>query len=230
MKTLTLCIALAATAGANALTLTGLNGTPTDANGDWHTGWYNTYGPEVGKNAYIAMDSLNGAFLNSGNGPSTLLSIDLSQPGVHRLYAFFDGNEIFAGRDYWGLNLFFNGSTESAGISAFGRPKGAGDADPSFWTNAGQTRNLPGNRTITAANSLLFQDGSLSVSLTKFSTDRIEVHNLDRVGQYALGANGRLDHVVEMELTVVPEPATLAALGFGLTAVLRRRKRSTKNV
>ncbi len=225
MKTLTLIALAACVSGANALTLTGLNGTPTDANGNWHTGWYNTFGPEIGKNAYVAVGSLTGAFVNSGNSASTLLSIDL-HPGVYHLYAFFDGNEITPGRDFWGINLFFNGSSESAGISAFGVPKGFGDEDPEFFANGGQTRNLSGAANITAANSLLYTDGDLTVTLTKYCTDKVDVHSVDRVGQYALGVNGRDDHIVEMELTVVPEPATLAALGLGAAALLRRRKKS----
>lgn len=224
MKSLSIFALLACLSGANALTLTGINGTPTDSNGNWHTGWYNTFGPEIGKNAYVALGSAEGAFLNSGNGPSTLLSINLN-PGVYNLFAYFDGNEIYAGRDYWGVNLFFNGSTETTGISAFAAPKGHGDTDPEFTANAGQTRNLSGSANIMAANSLLYQEGEVTVTLTGFSTNKVDVYNRDRVGQYALGVNGRDDHVVEMQLTVVPEPASLAAIGVGIAAVLRRRRK-----
>ena len=116
--------------------LTGLNGFPTNSAGAWHTGWYNTFGSpsDPGKNAYvIAGSSVLGNFLNSGNATPTMIDVDISAPGRYQFCALFEGNEIYAGRDFWGLNLFFNGQNVLPKISAYSAPNtGAALSPPTF--------------------------------------------------------------------------------------------------
>jgi hypothetical protein len=44
----------------------------------------------------------------------------------------------------------------------------------------------------------------------------------NRVGMHIFGTTGRIDN---FSATVVPEPATMAALGLGLVALIRRRRK-----
>ncbi len=211
---------------APAVTLTGLCGFVTDASGNWNTGWYNTYGPDGGKNAYIVNGpSVDGGFINSGNSASTNVSIDLSARGHYRLYAYFDGNEIFAGRDYWGLNLFFDGRNSEAGISAYSTYQSLGDSGaPQFYANSGTTLNLAADQDIAGAGSLLFQNGNTQIILEEYAVTK-DVFSLDRVNNFSLGTSGRNDHITMIGLHVVPEPATMTALGLGALVMLRRKRK-----
>ena len=214
---------------ASALTLSGINGFPTDASGNWHTGWYNTYGgsDDIGKNGYvIAAADTQGSFLNSGNSAQTSISFDLNTPGTYNFLVFWDGEEIFAGRDFWGLNLFFNGNNSAAGISAFAQPQGSDRPEsPQYWANGGLTLTLDGKSSIFGTGSTVFQDGDKSVALTRYVTNKSSVYQLDRVDNWSIRTSGRNDHVTEFTLQVVPEPATLGALGTGILALTRMRRR-----
>jgi hypothetical protein len=212
-------------AASNAVSLTGICGFVTDAGGNWQIGWYNTHGPDGGKNAYVVRDDVNGGFLNSGNGAATQVSIDLSAPGDYTLFSYFDGNEIYGGRDFWGLNLFFDGDQEAPGISAFGAPQGSGDNNPEFWANSGNTLNLAADEDRWGSGSLSYRSGNTEVILTRYATTS-DVYSLDRVDNFQLGSSGRNDHVTVIGLTVVPEPASLSALVLGSLALLRRRRKS----
>lgn len=210
-------------AGASALTLTGVCGFPTDASGNWQIGWYNSYGPDGGKNAYVVRDSIEGAFVNSGNDAAAQISIDLSVPGTYKLFTFFDGNEIYSPRDHWGLNLFFDGHNLSPGISAFAAPVRAGNTMPGFQANSGVTLDLSGGVNVLGAGSLVYESGSTQVRLVEYATTA-DVYNVDRVDNFRLGASGRNDHVTVVGLQVVPEPATVAGLALGVLALVRRRR------
>ena len=216
---------LVVAASAFSVRLTGLNGTPTDSNGNWHTGWYNTYGDsrDPGKNAYLAMGDANGVFLNSGNTASSLaLDIDLSRPGVYSLFAFFDGREIYAGRDFWSLNLFFDGETMNPGISVYGRPDYVGSqTPPEVWANSRRQLDVTGRHGVLGSGSFTFGD----VRLTGFRT--MVDSGLDRVNNFAIGASGRTDHVAQFTLEVVPEPASWAALGLGLVTLRRLKSKGS---
>lgn len=221
-----LVVGLSMAGSASAVSLTGICGFPTDEMGNWKIGWYNTHGPDPGKNAYVTVGSVHGGFINSGNGGSTDVAIDLSAPGKYHLFAYFDGDEMTAGREYWGVNLFFDGSNASPGISAFGRAQWAVDAGPGeFISNGGMTLDVTGLTSVAGANQLVYTSGGWSVELTGFATTA-DIYALDRVNNFSLGASGRNDHIAVMELTVVPEPATLVSLSLGGLTLLRRRIKS----
>lgn len=212
-----------------ALRLTGLNGSPTDASGNWHTGWYNTYGGngDTGKNAFIVLgDNPNGAFINSGNSPTaTGIDVDLTAPGRYKLIAFFDGYEIYQGRDFWSLNLFFNGANVNPAISVFGRPDyGTSQTPPDFWANSGRQVSVDAKIQVWGSGTKSATIGDRTVTLTNFRT-AVDAYHLDRVNNFALGASGRYDHVAEMTLQVVPEPTGLAAIALGLITMLRLRRK-----
>lgn len=216
-----------ASTGANALSLTGICGFPTDDAGNWHTGWYNTFGPDAGKNAYVVVGpNVNGAFVNSGNGAPTQVSIDLSTPGDYTLFAFFDGNEMTPGRDFWGINLFFDGNGSTPGISAFAKPQWANEAaPPAFSANTGTTLDLTASHAIAGSGSLTYSGSGATAVLSRYATTA-NVYSLDRVNNFALGASGRNDHVAVIGLHVVPEPASVAALGLGVVSLIRRRRKA----
>ena len=66
----------------------------------------------------------------------------------------------------------------------------------------------------------------LDITLTDL---RISTFNaVDEVGEHSAGSDGNIDYVGSFQLTVVPEPATLALLTMGTIALLayaRRRRR-----
>lgn len=220
-----LAFGLALTGSASAVTLTGICGFPTDDAGNWKIGWYNTHGPDPGKNAYITVGDVDGGFVNSGNSASTGIILDLSAPGTYRVYAFFDGDEMTAGRETWGINLFFDGQNSNPGISVFGRARWATDNGPAtFAANGGTTLDLTGLNNVAGANQLSYSAGGTTIELTSFATTA-DVYSLDRVDNFALGASGRNDHIAVVELTVVPEPASFAILGLGVAGLVRRRRR-----
>lgn len=220
-----LALGLALSGSASAVSLTGICGFPTDDAGNWKIGWYNTHGPDPGKNAYITVGDVGGDFVNSGNNASTGIILDLNTPGIYHVYAFFDGNEMTAGRETWGVNLFFDGNNSTPGISAFGRARWATDSGPiSFSANGGNTLDITGLNSVAGANQLSYTVGDKTITLTSLATTA-DVYSLDRVDNFALGASGRNDHIAVMELTVVPEPASLAILGLGIAGLARRRRR-----
>jgi len=220
-----LALGLALSGSASAVSLTGICGFPTDDAGNWKIGWYNTHGPDPGKNAYITRGDVDGSFLNSGNNASTGIILDLNAPGTYHVYAFFDGNEMTTGREIWGVNLFFDGNNTTPGISAFGRARWATDSGPAtFSANGGNTLDITGLSSVAGANQLSYTVGGKTITLTSFATTA-DVYSLDRVDNFALGASGRNDHIAVMELTVVPEPASLAILGLGFAGLARRRRR-----
>lgn len=228
MRGLIIAAATGSVVAANAVSLTGICGFVTDASGNWQIGWYNTHGPDGGKNAYVVRDSVNGAFLNSGNGAATQVSVDLSTPGDYLLYAYFDGNEIYSGRDFWGLNLFFDGDASNPGISAFGRPQSAGEDSHGFWANSCNTLDLAAGANVWGSGQLAYRSGNTEIILTDYSTTK-DVFNFDRVDNFQLGSSGRNDHVTVIGLHVVPEPATVATLGAGVLALIRRRRRTSES-
>ncbi|HMS56124.1 MAG TPA: PEP-CTERM sorting domain-containing protein [Fimbriimonadaceae bacterium] len=212
---------------SSGVRLTGINGSPVSSVGNWHTGWYNTYGSsaDAGKNAYVINgDDSNGQFVNSGNGAPTMIDVDL-QMGSNKFLVFFDGNEIYQGRDYWSVNLFFEGQNTNPEVSAFSRPTSTDSANPEFFANTGAQKSLNGAQTVNGSGTLETTINGLTVRLTEFRTCRTDIYGLDRVNNFSLGTSGRNDHVTELNVEVVPEPASFAALAVGVAA-LRRRKRS----
>lgn len=222
-RALILALGLCATSSF-AVRLTGLNGSPTDAQGNWHTGWYNTYGGngDTGKNAYVILgDNPNGNFVNSGNTTqSTAINVDLTQPGQYKFLAFFDGSEIYAGRDYWSLNLFFDGNNVNPAISVYARPS-AGLTPQQVWLNTGRQVSVDAKNQVFGSG----RDTYANVRLTDFATFK-DPYSIDRVNNFNLGASGRNDHVAAFTLEVVPEPGTVTALAIGSMLLLRKRRRA----
>lgn len=223
MRSLVLLCSLTISSASLAATLTGLNGTPTDASGNWHTGWYNTFGGngDAGKNAYLIQGSNPyGSFLNSGNtAESTKIDVDLSAPGRYDFLAVFEGNEIFAGRDFWSLNLFFDGYNAAPAISVFGRPTWGLSPEVST-ANSGRQLSVDGKTNVMGSGTLDYGN----IRLVRFATF-VDPFQMDRVNNFNLGSSGRNDHVAAFTLEVVPEPSSLAVAGLGLLGLMRQRSR-----
>jgi hypothetical protein len=177
-------------------------------------------------NTFIAQGApgAGGPFLN---GPGTAQSRpNISMSLGSDQFALFG----FPGADeaYFGVNLFFNGSATPS-ISAFGplltSPGGAHSflADSSLNTS-GPTSN------VAAAGTLSFTANGEQITLSDFFWATPSVYNLDEVGPFSVGADGRADYVGGLTFSVVqvPEPGiSLWALGlaFGGFSIGRRAGR-----
>jgi hypothetical protein len=83
---------------------------------------------------------------------------------------------------------------------------------------------------VDGAGTLSFRDGSDQVTLTEFRDTIAPIYDVDRVGEFSLGANGNPDSVLEFSLrvTAVPEPASLIVLGGASVFLLGRIGRTRK--
>jgi hypothetical protein len=129
-----------------------------------------------------------------------------------------------ANANYFGINLYFNGSTTPS-ISAFGPMLTAQGphsftADSSLSTS-GISSSVPG------AGTLTFTANGQQVTLTDFFWAEPSVYNLDEVSAFALGPGGANNYVggISFSVVQVPEPAfSIWGLGlaFGAFSIWRR--------
>ncbi len=186
---------------------------PTQTDGD-------TIGGNTGWNAYIR--PVGGSFLNSGNGPSTRFSIELT-PGTYNF-------EIVLQHGSWAdnspnnpgsvLNLFFNDNYADPGISAKLSGGNVGDLQPLTTDDFALVINDEGGMTA-PAGSLVFSDGSHIVTMTDFSMEVIG----DEVQAFESFPGGGEDSSLKFTLDVViPEPSTSLLTLLGVGFLLRRRR------
>ena len=228
---LTLVALLGTTSPARATSISGAILFSSDSAGDPSGGQiWNTQGVDCCYNLYFSTTSdASSGFLNSGDGPSTSISIALV-PGTTTFFVFGS-----PGSDPTGvaaLNLFFNGnnfSPSSPGITAFNQTNSA--ATGLSAASAASTLDL-GAASVTSPQTLTFADGSTTVLLTSFAwtTDSTAV---DLVSPGGIVADGGADFFGSFTVQVttgapVPEPATIllfgtSAAGLGLARWRQRR-------
>ncbi len=217
-------VGLASVASA-APVLTGavlFNATGTGAYDVSGVAW-NTLGGDAAHNLYF--QDTTPAFLNSGNGAGTSLSIDLT-PGSYFLNVFGrPGGDPVSG--FVGLNLFFDGATVTPDISAFNAIDGAGAPT----ATAGSTLALNAATATPGSGTLSFTRSGNTITLSTFLWNRPSTVFGDVVGPFATVPDGANDYWGTLRLDVtggtpgpVPEPGTLLLIGGALVvAALRRR-------
>jgi hypothetical protein len=165
--------------------------------------------------AFVAANVLN---------PGATLSVPLAV-GSQTLYYY--ASSSFS--NFFGLNLFFDGAS-TPGISAvksFGTSLAASSAVCSV---------SPTGACTPASGTLSFASGGFTVTLTTYTQLADAAQNggsVDRVGLFAVGADGTFDNHARLVIDVtrqsqtVPEPSTygLVAVGSGLLALVARRRR-----
>lgn len=212
-KTLLLTVAtqLSVISAFSQLQLTDVVVFSTTSSGTWTTP--DTWETRPGGNYNVWIQSASsGLFLNGPSDGSVQPNITI--PGGSSSFRLFGAPGLDAG--YFGINLFFNGSTTPS-ISAFG-PMSTTTGSHSFIANsATQTpKSVPGFLTgyfFPGAGALSFTQGGQTITLTDFYWAKQSVYGLDLTGQSAVGADGSLDYVGGITLSVVPEPQ-VAFLAF----------------
>jgi hypothetical protein len=171
-------------------------------------------------NLFIQSGAPGGPFLTGPSSAHAQPNISLSL-GASTFSLFgFPGFETA----YYGINLFFNGSTNPS-ISAFA-PMLTATGPHSFSVDTSATTLSVGpfgshgiSQTIPAAGTLSFAYGSQLITLTDFYWDSPSVNNLNVVGPWSTGADpsGRFDNVggITFSVAQIPEP-NLALWGLGL--------------
>jgi len=220
------------------LALTGLVEYHTNPDGNYPGGWsdrWNTLPDLSIWNLWVARDHVQGAFINGPDNSQAGISIPLSD-GDYTFCIFGEAPDNHAPFPFWGLNLFFNGQTQTPSISAFGPLVVPGGDAPWFLSDSGRyTLALDGNTPVPGAGVLSFAQEDTTVSLTRYWWSHPAVESLDRVNDYTLGAStvsdfvGALSLHVETRGTAVPEPPSftllVVALATGGALKLRRRRK-----
>lgn len=228
------CGTLMNTASAEALSLTGASVYDINAGGVYVGNGWDTTGANGAANLYLLTTPNDASsFINSGNGASTSLNQDLSSPGSYTFYFRADGGGFNWPTSSAGLNLFFNGANNTAGVSAYVpfnvvHPTVAAFGGNSLGINGGDVQ---------AANSLSFSVGNTTLTLSNFTLfdyAHPAAPNAvpDLVGVFNSAPNGLSDYSGSFTVNVsaVPEPGqwVMMAGGIGLLAVMRRRKQAGK--
>jgi hypothetical protein len=229
------CAALCAVlcpVSASAAAITDLTVFSTNSAGHNYYGLHwNTQGvPDDKFNLYVSTspDFSNPVFINSGNGPTTGVIIDLA-PGTYYFTLFGESAFTPVPSDvHFVTNLYFDGDQSAPGISGL-----YGAACPSVCA-AGDANglNIFGASGHPEAGTLSWTDGSVLVTLTGFTwlTDR---RDIDAVWNYWANhspystGSGAPDFVgtMQLEVTAVPEPGVTFLVLTGLAAGAARLRR-----
>ena len=169
-----------------------------------------------------------GPFVNGPTDANAQPNISLtSGASGFRLLGSQAANEPYT---YFGINLFFNGSTTPS-ISAYGPELTAigpssFSADSSGFTPAADWS--PSQHSVPGAGTLSCVIGDQQITLTDFFWAAPSVYGLDAGGQYSTGPDGALDYVggISLSVTTVPEPGTCALLGLAGCLALRHLRAS----
>lgn len=217
---------LSASLNMYAGTLTGAVAFNANSTGDYAGGVVST--STCCQGFFLSQGSTSGTFV--ANVGSDDLGLTLN-PGTYSFYGFTDSFNV----GYGALNLFFNGDTVNPGISVYGLPTNDSTVFPAY--SADSSTNTPNESLagVAGSGSLVYNDGTNTISLTNFQWANASAYNLDRVNSVTTSPDTALDTVVRFDLNVVsnseaaptPEPASLMLLGGGLTAIFfARRKKS----
>jgi hypothetical protein len=184
---------------ASAQHLTGITYYTTDANGNYSGGGF--WDTVAGNGAWDVHFYENGTPIN----PAVTMSHHLSPGNYEWTFEYSDN------RGTGGLSLFFNDNTTQPAISIHSEVgTGTGfqvtPAGAPVWNLNMSTSPAPGTASFTDPVT------GYVVTVTGFS------HFSGPSHQYGTGYG-------TLSLTVVPEPASFAALGVGALALLRRRRR-----
>jgi hypothetical protein len=173
-----------------------------------------------------------GAFVNGPSDSQAAISITLT-PGTYK-FSFLGGGGVDPNNTNSGLNIYFDGSTSTPGISVFG-PVQSSATVPSFSPDGASATEGFNLATVPGANSIIYSDGANQVTLTSYSWALPSVNNVDRVSQpnvgfSSVGPDGSPDWVGQITLNVVavPEPGTGGLLAAGSLALLGQLFRTRK--
>ena len=223
---------------APATSLSGATLFSSDATGAPSLGQvWNTAGGDFIFNLYLSQTSnASSGFLNSGNGASTSINLNLS-PGTTTFFIF---GEATNDTGVAGLNLLFNGNDLAPRIAAINQTNSSGAAVSA--ASAVNTFDLSppnaGIPNVASPQTLTFVDGQTTVTLTSFAWNT-NSNALDLVTTFDNVPDGPLFpdffgsftlDVSSPELEPVPEPATLLLLGstFAGVGLARWRKRQLR--
>ncbi|HVT13601.1 MAG TPA: PEP-CTERM sorting domain-containing protein [Fimbriimonadaceae bacterium] len=243
LKAVAMCAFAAAIGSANAQTvmLTGINWYTLDSGHQYTGGYANTYGGDTySRNLYVTENQTVGfgALLNSQNLTTlpTRVAVNVGTTGTYN-FEMYCNDESTVDHAFWGLNLFFNQDDRHPWISVHNVVN----------VDGFQAQNPVGTPTLDPFSMGLVQEGSsngvgpvyvsgnIQVQLTAFHTWSANHYNVDRVDNFTDNGghgNGTKDDVIEftLQVTSVPEPASIAVLGVAsLIAIRRRRARALRN-
>ena len=196
-------------AGAQPV-LTGAIAFETNSSGAAVGGYWNTAGPDLIWNLYVIPGAPGGAFVNSGNGASTSISIPLAAG----TYTFTLQGDHSLTQSYRGVNLFFGGDNTNPRISVY-EANGVTGGQP----DGSSTRQLDGNL-VAGANSLVCYVAGYRVALSGYLV-QTSVSGQDRVVDQNDTPNQVNDDLITFTLLVeqMPVPA-LGSAGVAALALL----------
>ncbi|HUA68827.1 MAG TPA: hypothetical protein VMA13_09795 [Candidatus Saccharimonadales bacterium] len=171
---------------------------------------------------WIQSGALGGPFLN---GPTS----ETAQPNILLplgVDTFTLPTSPGADAPLFGINLFFNGSVTPS-ISAYGLMLTAPSEPHLFLADSAPNTTAPDGLTIPGAGTLSFVSGNEQITLTDFYFATPSVYNVDMVGAFSTGPDGKDDYVggITLSVTSVPEPQlSLWIIGLlsGMVATYRR--------
>ncbi|MCC6970546.1 MAG: hypothetical protein IT434_10025 [Phycisphaerales bacterium] len=223
LSTLSMLAAILTGTQTNAAVISGLNlhglGNGVGYDG---TGW-NTHAPDGAWNLYLYKQGLP---VNSGDGPSTSILLDLA-PGIHA-FTFHAASAYSQHRPY-AFNVFADGNNHTPVISARSRVGRVGDTDQELDPFAGTIASLDYSSTLAGANALswITADGTERVELVDLGFFAAESDGADLVAGYDSLHDGLPDQTGQFTLrvTAIPAPATLT---FALLAAIVRGRRPSR--
>lgn len=195
----------------------------TSSSGTWTTPDTWETRPGGNFNIWIQGGASGGPFLNGPADSAVRPNISLSA-GTSS-FRLFGAPGLDA--PYFGINLFFNGSSTPS-ISAFG-PMSTSTGVHTFTANsATQTpKAIPGALTgyiFPGAGTLSFTQGGQTITLTDFYWAKQSVYSLDLTGPSSTTPDGSLDYVGGITFTIVPEPNLLTMSLVSFAFCFCRRK------